>query len=94
MAISFVNGFLCTCPCDVAKARKGEDPHPSTHAGPFDGQQKPGGPGGLKGKDEPAVLFGGTLTGIAADRVQGIDRSQPAELSPEWLPGRIVDQLA
>jgi hypothetical protein len=94
MAISFVNGFLCTSPCDVAKARKGEDPHPSTHAGRFDGRQKPEGPGGLKREDQPAVLFGGTLAGIAADRVQGIDRSQSTELSAEWFAGRIVDQLA
>jgi hypothetical protein len=29
MAISFVNGFMCTSSCDVAKAQKGEDPHPN-----------------------------------------------------------------
>ena len=28
MAISFVNGFLCTSSCDVAKAKQGVDPHP------------------------------------------------------------------
>jgi hypothetical protein len=30
MAISFVNGFLCTSSCDVAKAKQGVDPHPKT----------------------------------------------------------------
>ena len=30
MAISYVNGYLCTCSCDVSKAKRGEDPHPST----------------------------------------------------------------
>jgi hypothetical protein len=28
MAIGFVNGFLCTSSCDVAKAKQGVDPHP------------------------------------------------------------------
>jgi hypothetical protein len=28
MAISFVNGFLCTSSCDVSKAKQGVDPHP------------------------------------------------------------------
>jgi hypothetical protein len=28
MAISFVNGFLCTSSCDVAKAKQGVGPHP------------------------------------------------------------------
>src|ERR1044072_6202704 len=30
MAISFVNGYLCTSCCDVAKAKRGENPHPRT----------------------------------------------------------------
>jgi hypothetical protein len=28
--ISVVNGFLCTCSCDVAKAKRGVDPHPKS----------------------------------------------------------------
>ena len=31
MAVSFVNGFYCESSCDVAKAKKGQDPHPGTH---------------------------------------------------------------
>ena len=93
MAISFVNGFLCTCTCDVAKARKGEDPHPSTHAGQLDDQQKPGEVGKSSRADQPAVLFGGTLA-ETADGVQAINPSSPTDASVERLPGRIVDQLA
>jgi hypothetical protein len=32
MAISFVNGYVCTSCSDVSKAKQGENPHPTTDA--------------------------------------------------------------
>ncbi len=58
--ISFVNGFLCTCSCDVSKAKQGVDPHPKT-----DGSQnssKPHTPkNGMVDSENPAVVLGGSL---------------------------------
>jgi hypothetical protein len=59
MAVSVVNGYVCTSSCDVAKAKKGEDPRPAGHAAsgkPRDGAVDRG----------PAVLFGGALTDLGA----------------------------
>jgi hypothetical protein len=61
--ISFVNGFLCTCSCDVAKAKRGVDPHPSTDA------QNPGKPqtkNGVVTDDKGAVTYGGSLAAASA----------------------------
>ena len=40
MAISFVNGYVCTSSCDVAKANAnhGKDPHPASNAGTAEAQ--------------------------------------------------------
>jgi hypothetical protein len=60
--VSFLNGFLCTCSCDVAKAKRGVDPHQQT-----DGAQSPTKPGatknGIATPDKPAVVFSGSLSG-------------------------------
>lgn len=63
--ISFVNGYLCTSCCDAAKAKRGEDPHPT------DDPSKPGyNPAHAKHRpgqvnaDGPAVVFGGVLAGL------------------------------
>jgi hypothetical protein len=56
MATSIVNGYFCANSCDAAKAKKGEDPHPSTD---------PGNAGGSRNSpraDNPAVVFGGSLS--------------------------------
>jgi hypothetical protein len=92
MAISFVNGFMCTSSCDVAKAQKGEDPHPNLHTlDEADGKQGRDGKAG--GLDGPAVVFGGSL----ADPAQAVTgaaatgRAAPANL---WKQGFSVDVLA
>ncbi len=91
MAISFVNGFLCTCPCDVAKARKGEDPHPSTNAAKTDTRSRNG---GVARADQPAVLLGGSLSARpAADRVQEPADTQATDASTSWSRKLIVDLL-
>ena len=58
MTVSVVNGFVCYSSCDVSKAKKGKDPHPSTGAGNVDQDSEPSSPGRA---DQPAVVFGGSL---------------------------------
>ena len=53
--ISIVNGFVCTCSCDVSKAKKGEDP--SRPPGLLPGEDDPN---KIK-REDPAVLLGGVL---------------------------------
>ena len=71
MAISIVNGFFCASPCDVSKAKRGEEPHPTTDTANKgrSGQSQPNG----SWADQPAVLFGGSLSGLSA-----LDRVDPA----------------
>ncbi len=90
MAISFVNGFMCTSSCDVAKAKKGEDPHPNLH--PLDEADGKQGRDG-KALDGPAVVFGGALTdpAQAVTGAAATDRAAPASL---WKQGFSVDVLA
>jgi hypothetical protein len=57
MAVSVVNGYFCANSCDAAKAKKGEDPHPSTDPGSVDGNDR----SSLRAGD-PAVVFGGSLS--------------------------------
>jgi hypothetical protein len=88
MAVSVVNGYVCTSSCDVAKAKKGEDPHPALHAAngaPQDGASDRG----------PAVLFGGSLRD--ARRAEAVTPPEATETSnpATWRdrkPG--VDRLA
>jgi hypothetical protein len=67
--ISFVNGFLCTSGCDVAKARRGEDPHPKPDPTQPDGKADDS-PGIVPAseREETAVLFGGALADLSASR--------------------------
>jgi len=93
MAISIVNGFVCTSSCDVAKAKKGEDPHPNLHT--LDGADgKPGnrnpGSGSLDG---PAVLFRGSLTD-PAQAVTGVDATGRADPANLWKQRFSIDVLA
>jgi hypothetical protein len=81
MAISYVNGFLCTCSCDVSKAKRGEDPHPSTDPTKAD-SRKNDAAGGDTRTDGPAVVYGGSLSGPSTpDGVQplaGSSETDPA----------------
>ena len=56
MAVSVVNGYFCANSCDAAKAKKGEDPHPSTDPGSVNGSDN------SSRADNPAVVFGGSLS--------------------------------
>jgi len=60
MAISVVNGYLCYSGCDAAKARSGQNPHPSTNgaeSGQSGSAQQNGGNG---------VIYGGILGALNA----------------------------
>jgi len=56
MSLSVVNGYLCYSSCDAAKAAAGKNPHPHDDMG-----QKP--ESATSPTQDPAVVFGGTLTG-------------------------------
>jgi hypothetical protein len=66
--ITVVNGFFCENGCDVAKAKRGEDPHPKID--PQTGQ--PEKKGALQVAREPeAITFGGALSELSASRRVG-----------------------
>jgi hypothetical protein len=89
MATSIVNGYFCASSCDVAKAKKGENPHPSTDPGNVDDKDHKA----LRTND-PAVLFGGTLSGTRADAIATVDEVQPGDPATTRRTGKAVDLLA
>jgi len=91
MSISVVNGYLCTSCNDVAKAKKGENPHPPP--GSDDGQEGKNGPAGASPFDGPAVIFGGALGTLFASAVDPVGSAQGSnEVSPR-MTGGTVDLL-
>jgi hypothetical protein len=66
MAISFVNGFLCTCSCDVTKAKQGQDPHPAAHLAKVAAERREKVREAVRTARpaQPAVTFGGSLSGL------------------------------
>ena len=61
--IAYVNGYVCTTPCEVAAARKGKDPFapPGT---PPDQSKKNDKSLGIDG--QPATVFGGVLANVTS----------------------------
>ena len=93
MATSIVNGFVCTSSCDVAKAKKGEDPHPLTGAAKIAADKAKEAADPLKAGD-PAVIFGGALAGRrAVEAVQPIETVATAEGADRLRGGAAVDLL-
>lgn len=75
MSISIVNGFLCFCSCDVAKALAGKNPHPSTDATKSAAEKTDASP-----FDGPAVLLGGSLAKPSgANTVNALQQSHSNE---------------
>jgi hypothetical protein len=68
MSVSIVNGFVCSSPCDVAKAKKGEDPHPLTGAAKIAAEKEEAAsdPSKVDPLHDPAVVFGGALANLHA----------------------------
>jgi hypothetical protein len=69
MAISFVNGFLCTSSCDVSKAKQGVDPLPKLdelqNSAKADATKNETATG-KDANDAGAVILGGSLSATAA----------------------------
>jgi hypothetical protein len=90
MAISIVNGYFCANSCDASKAKKGEDPHPSTDPGSVDGNDRNASRAG-----NPAVVFGGSLSNTlqtyAVRTTSGVQPDDPG-IAPRT--GLAVDMLA
>jgi hypothetical protein len=59
VSVSIINGYVCYSGCDAAKARTGQDPHPKSDANQQSGATTPT----AGGVQNPAVSFGGSLTG-------------------------------
>jgi hypothetical protein len=89
--ITVVNGFFCENGCDVAKAKRGEDPHPKID--PQTGQ--PEKKGALQEAREPeAVTFGGALSDLSASqRVSGVAASDTGQSVSFQTQGLSVDLL-
>jgi hypothetical protein len=91
MGISVVNGYLCTSCNDVAKAKKGENPHPPP--GSDNGQDGKNSPVGASSFDGPAVTFGGALGTLFANAVDPVGAARASnEVSPR-ITGSAVDLL-
>jgi hypothetical protein len=87
MAISFVNGYLCTSCCDVAKAQRGENPHPKPGEDGKSGKLGNASRGDLSRNQ--AVTFGGALEGLV-----GANALLPMQaLDPSQTTGSLVDLL-
>ena len=92
MATTIVNGFLCTCSCDVAKAKKGENPHPSVDATRNDADKKDG---DISRADKPAVLYGGSLPNASGvSRVEAPNGLAAADATARRIQTAAVDLLA
>lgn len=93
MTISVVNGYVCYSSCDASKAKKGQDPHPST--GLAKDVDKESAPSSLGRTDKPAVVFGGALRRTpGADRIVPVDGvAQADEPTPSSRAGFSVDLL-
>lgn len=87
---SVVNGYLCSCSCDVAKAKRGVDPHPKT-----DDTQNPAEPAtkdGVATNDNPAVTFGGSLAAPTATSSTVVTPTSAAQSSSQ-VNGQAVNLL-
>jgi len=95
MAISVVNGYFCANSCDAAKAKKGEDPHPSTDLGSVDGNDR-----SSARADDPAVVFDGSLSStpqaqaIQSQAVAATGSAQPDDPASARRTGLAIDILA
>jgi hypothetical protein len=96
MSISVVNGYLCENSCDVAKAQKGEDPHPKigSELGKTDGKPQPGVSASAR-VDGPAVVLGGALAMTSNNSAVGDPPpATPITSAPPMAYGQALDILA
>ena len=89
MSISVVNGYLCTSCNDVAKAKKGENPHPPPGSDK-DGKDGVNNASETSPFDGPAVTFGGSLSALPTNAVDPVAASGPsAEVSPRTVANAV-----
>jgi hypothetical protein len=89
MAVSVVNGYFCANSCDAAKAKKGEDPHPSTDPGSVNGSNN------SSRADNPAVVFGGSLSNtLQTYAVTATSAAHPDDPAAAPRTGLAIDTLA
>jgi hypothetical protein len=94
MALSIVNGYLCFCSCDEAKAKKGENPHPSTDPNKIEADKK-NKAARLGAAQDPAVIFGGKLSGVTrTDVVKPAGDAQPNDSAVAQTQNLKIDILA
>lgn len=96
MSISVVNGYFCENSCDVAKAKKGEDPHPKvgSEADKTDGEAQQSVAESLR-VDEPAVVLGGALAQASSSSIVGDPPPVPPEtIGTPMALGGVIDILA
>jgi hypothetical protein len=97
MAISFVNGFLCTSSCDVVKAKQGVDPHPKIDE--LQNSAKADATANMQTTskdttDSGAVILGGSLSATsAAAAVSPAAAAQSAVAARVQAQGQIVNLL-
>ena len=90
MSISIVNGFVCTSSCEVAKAKKGEDPHPLTGAAKIAAEKEATANDSTKVDPlSTAVVFGSALANLRA--VPPVDATAPANPANPRVVGAAVD---
>jgi hypothetical protein len=90
LAISIVNGFVCSSGCDQAKAKKGIDPHPRTGAGkPEDGNETMP---DATGREGPAVLRGRRLA--SSNTVEPAATIESAATASTRRAGFRLDRIA
>jgi hypothetical protein len=90
IVISVVNGFLCTCSCDVSKAKRGVDPHPKTDDAQDSG--KPETKNGVVTEDKSAVTFGGSLAAPTATSATVVTAASASQSSAQ-VTGQAVNLL-
>jgi hypothetical protein len=94
MAISFVNGFLCTSSCDVVKAKQGVDPHPKIDELQNSAKADATANTQTTSKDSGAVVLGGSLSATsAAAAVSPAAAAQSAVAARVQAQGQIVNLL-
>jgi hypothetical protein len=97
MAISFINGFLCTSSCDVAKAKQGVDPHPKIDELQNSAKADVTATAQTTGKDmtdSAAVILGGSLSATsAAAAVSPASAAQSPVAARIQAHGQIVNLL-
>ena len=89
MAMAVANGYFCANSCDAAKAKKGQDPHPSNDPGSVDGNNN------SPRADNPAVVFGGSLSNtLQTYAVTATSATQPDDPAAAPRTGSAIDILA